>query len=82
MKSDFLQFPFVCSQFFNFISHVWLNYFARFCFNCFARINYFARNYTLILIIFVLRSLTIFLRIFLYPILFTISIDVNVCNVF
>ena len=44
MQSDFLRFPFVRLQFFNFIDHVWLNRFAR--------VNCFAHNYNTIILIF------------------------------
>ena len=65
------------SQFFNFIARSWFNFIACVWFNC------FARNYTLIFLIFVKRDLTIFLKIFLSTIFFilqsyTITIDSKV----
>ena len=73
---------------FNFFSSVWFNCFACVWFNCFSRVwfNWFARTYTLILLNFFKRDLTIFLTIFLHPTLFTfwgytITMNDNFCNI-
>ena len=80
---------FLCSRF-NYSARVLFNCFARVncfarnLFNCFARIwfNFFARNYTLIFLIFAESDLKIFLSpIFLLLWVYTITINGNVGNV-
>ena len=78
MQSDFLWFPFILSQFFNFIdwnlfnciASGWFNCFTLIWFNCFDHSKFFTRSYTIIFLVVIVRILKILPTIFLYPILF------------
>ena len=62
---------------FNFIARVWVNCFARVWFNFFDSVNCFARNYTLIFLVFIVSNLTIFLTIFLSTIFFFCGVIIS-----
>ena len=63
----FLLFP---RNFFDVIDCAWFNFIDRFLFNCVARVwfNWFARNCTLICLVFIERNMAIFLKIFFSPV--------------